>query len=159
MARIVIVDAGPLIALAAIDQLILLRQLFSEITITESVKKECLVKSGEETERIESAISDGWLVVHIVTQHSQPLSPSLGLGESDSIRLAMEQPKDSLLILDDRLARRYALKHGLNIVGTVRLLDLAEQLGLIKSAEHSIQKMAQGGYRISIELLKKIRSG
>ncbi|MEJ1436541.1 MAG: hypothetical protein RPU61_04405 [Candidatus Sedimenticola sp. (ex Thyasira tokunagai)] len=62
------------------------------------------------------------------------------------------------MIIDDRLARRYALKQGLNIVGTVRLLDLAEQQGLIVSAEQSICEMASVGYRISVELLMQIRA-
>jgi len=61
------------------------------------------------------------------------------------------------LIVDDRLARRFALKQGINIVGTVRILDLAEQRGLIKSAELSIAEMTAIGYRISVELLKQIR--
>lgn len=36
-------------------------------------------------------------------------------------------------------------------VGTVRILDLAEQRGLIKSAELSIAEMTAIGYRISTE--------
>ncbi len=59
--------------------------------------------------------------------------------------------------MDDRLARRYALKRGLNIVGTARLLDLAERLGKIDSAEHRIIEMADCDYRISVDLLKSIR--
>lgn len=86
------------------------------------------------------------------------MSPSLGAGESDSIRYALKSPHKSLLIVDDRLARRFALKQGINIVGTVRVLDLAEQRGLIKSAEHSIAEMAAIGYRVSTDLLTEIRS-
>ena len=70
----------------------------------------------------------------------------------------MESPEDSLLIMDDRLARRYALRKGLKIIGTVRLLDLAEQKNLIESAERCIQDLAEFGYRIPMDLLKKIRS-
>jgi predicted nucleic acid-binding protein len=59
--------------------------------------------------------------------------------------------EESLLIVDDRLARRFALKQGINIVGTVRLLDLAERRGLIKSAELSITEMTAIGYRVSTQ--------
>jgi predicted nucleic acid-binding protein len=72
--------------------------------------------------------------------------------------LAMVSPEDSLLIMDDRLARRYALRKGLNIIGTVRLLDLSEQQGLIESTARCIQEMADAGYRISMDLLQKVRS-
>ena len=50
------------------------------------------------------------------------------------------------------------LKQGLNIAGTVRLLDMAEQCGLIKNAEQCIQELADVGYRVSVDLLKLIRS-
>ena len=157
MARVVIADAGPLIAFAGIDQLTVSHRLFAEISIVRAVKDECLAKPGKDSERINAAIADGWLIVHILSKDSLPLSPSLGLGESESIQLAMEQADQSLLILDDRLARRFARKQNLSIIGTVRLLDLAEQHGLIESAEHSIQQLRQIGYRISIELLQMIR--
>ncbi|MEN8178718.1 MAG: DUF3368 domain-containing protein [Pseudomonadota bacterium] len=157
MARVVIVDAGPLIAFAGIDGLDILRRLFSVVYVTESVMDECLTKDSMDAQRIESAIKDGWLHVHISKKRSAPLTPSLGVGESDSITFAQEVQEDSLLIMDDRLARRYALRKGLNIVGTVRLLDLAEQRGFIESAESSIQEMADFGYRVSMNLLREIR--
>ncbi len=158
MARIVIADAGPLIAFASIDALSALRALFSSIYVTESVKEECQGKPGIDARRIEAAVDEGWLVISHQVAGAAPLSPGLGAGESDSIRLSLETREESLLIVDDRLARRYALKQGLNIVGTVRLLDLAEQRSLIDSAEQCIQEMTTVGYRISVELLNLIRS-
>ncbi|MFB1488029.1 MULTISPECIES: hypothetical protein [unclassified Thiocapsa] len=162
MARVVIADAGPLIAFAGIDGLVVLRALFSRIRITGSVRKECLVTEGVDAQRIAAALREGWLVVEAHGTESAPLTPSLGpslgIGESDSIRLALEDPENSLLIMDDRLARRYALRKGLNIVGSVRLLDMAERRGLIPSAEGCIRQMSDFGYRVSIDLLAQIRS-
>ncbi|QVL49994.1 MAG: DUF3368 domain-containing protein [Thiocapsa sp.] len=158
MARVVIADAGPLIAFAGIDGLVVLRALFSQIQITGSVRNECLVTEGVDAQRIAAALREGWLVVEAHGTESVPLTPSLGIGESDSIRLALEDPENSLLIMDDRLARRYALRKGLNIVGSVRLLDMAERRGLIPSAEGCIRQMSDVGYRVSIDLLAQIRS-
>jgi predicted nucleic acid-binding protein len=157
MARVVIADAGPLIAFAAIDRLCVLRALFSQTWITASVRSECLVAEGVDAQRIAASIQDGWLVVDAHARESVPLTPSLGLGESDSIRLALEDREHSLLIMDDRLARRYALRKGLTIVGSVRLLDMAERRGLIESAEGCIRQMSDFGYRVSIDLLEQIR--
>ncbi|WP_147431074.1 hypothetical protein [Thiocapsa rosea] len=112
-----------------------------------------------DAQRIAAAIRAGWLVVEAHGTESVPLTPSLGLGESDSIRLALEDPENALLIMDDRLARRYALRKGLNIVGSVRLLDMAERRGLIPSAEGCIRQMSDFGYRVSLHLLEQIRSG
>ena len=163
MARIIIADAGPLIAFASIDALAVLQKLFFEINIAEAVRHECLAKPCTDSQRIEAAIDEGWLATFTPDTltpglATEPLSPSLGAGESDSIRFALQSPDESLLIVDDRLARRFALKQGINIVGTVRILDLAERRGLIKSAELSIAEMTAIGYRISTELLKQIRS-
>ena len=147
-----------MIAFAKLDALAVLKCLFSEVIIAESVRSEYRSKPGADTGRIDDAIADGWLVVKSTSTPSLCLSPSLGIGESDSIRLAMEDADASLLIIDDRLARRYALRVGLNVVGTVRLLDLAERRCLIGSAEHCIAEMAGFGYRVSPDLLEKIRS-
>jgi predicted nucleic acid-binding protein len=70
----------------------------------------------------------------------------------------MEDREHSLLIMDDRLARRYALKKGLNIVGSVRLLDMAQRRGLIQRAEGCIRQMSDFGYRVSIDVVARIRS-
>ena len=57
MARIVIADAGPLIAFASVDLLFVLKALFSKLTITESVRAECGAKPGSDAQRIATAIA------------------------------------------------------------------------------------------------------
>ena len=153
MAHIIIADAGPLIAFAKTDNLQLLQKLFAQVWISRSVEKECLAKPGQDTEQITLAIDDGWLIVKTVSKSHTQTPNALGSGEKDSIQLALQSPEPSLLILDDRLARRHALKHELNIIGTVRLLDIAEKQGQISSAEQIIHDMCNQGYRISSRLL------
>lgn len=160
MARIVIVDAGPLIAFASAELLSLLQALFGQVTITEAVRAECAAKPSKDAQAIADAIAAGWITVRSTRAFGAPdqtLSPSLGAGESASIRLALEHPHDSLLILDDRIARRYALKAGLTVVGTVRLLDIAQRRGLINAAAAVIERMSDRGYRSSARLLAHIR--
>ncbi len=161
MARIVIADAGPLIALAGIDALGIFRSLFGQVTVPDAVAGECTAKAGADAERIAVALADGWLLRRVPGPEAPklPLTPSLGAGESEAIVLAMAEPKDRLLIMDDRLARRYALRRGLSVIGTVRLLDLAEARGLVESAAQCIEAMAANGYRISPQLLDRVREG
>ena len=167
MVKIIIADAGPLIALAGVNKLEILRELFSITWITTSVKEECTAKTDKDTEQIISALSEGWLREKTwlrLTSPPKKLSGSLGQGEVDTIEWAREltqltqQKAASLIILDDRLARKYALELGLNFIGTVRLLDIAEQKGLIENAEALIEKISSNGYRISTEILKVIRA-
>jgi predicted nucleic acid-binding protein len=100
VAQIIIADAGPLIAFAKTKHLQLLQQLFAQVWIPSSVKKECLAKPGLDAERIAIAIKDSWLVV-IPVPESQLLVPNaLGIGELDSIQLALQSPQTSLLMTD-----------------------------------------------------------
>ncbi len=157
MARI-IVDAGPLIAFARVQEVDLFHHLFGEICITPSVQQECMAKPCAEQEILDQMMQAAWLHVCSATEHKQALSLSLGNGERDSIHLALENSPDSLLIMDDFLARKQAIRLELAVMGTVRLLYIAEQRDLISSAEMVISNMRKHGYRISTEILGKIRS-
>ena len=175
MVKVVIADAGPLIALAKINRLDILQCLFSTIWITTSVKKECIAKPGKDSESILSALSlkmnsldvnsseinkTAWIKEVEIHSDWYNYPKSLGMGEIDSFELAkqlIEQNKECLIILDDHLARKYAAKYKLPFIGTVRLLDFAEQQGIIEDAGLIIDKISANGYRISKEILKLIR--
>lgn len=154
---VVVTDAGPLIALARVDALDLLRALFGRVLIPEAVKTECCAKPGMDADRITTAIAQKWLVVTPVAMLNAPAA-QLGKGERQALALAQSHTA-SLLLVDDRLARREAARLGLPFIGTVRVLWVAEQRGLIPSAERIVGQMRANGYRISVELLEVIRGG
>lgn len=161
MVKVIIADAGPLIALAGIDRLDLFKALFSTLWITSSVKKECTVKPGKDTDTILAALKSGWIKEKNIQINSRQSPRSLGKGEIDTIEWAKQlavQKKACLLILDDRLARKYATESGLDFIGTVRVLDIAEQKGIINNAESTINTISSRGYRISPDILKKLRN-
>ena len=118
---VVIADASPLIALAKINRLHLLPALFAEIVITQAVADECLRSQSADAILIKRALDSGWLrrVDNPIFKH--PLSRSLGLGEQSSIEYALQTDGNTLLILDDALARKHALRKQLVIVGTAAL--------------------------------------
>ena len=153
---IVVSDAGPLIALAKIDALFILQQLFSSINIPQAVYDECRAKQSIDSQRIQEAIEQGWIIV-VCVEVTQAFPVSLGSGEIEAMQLVFGD-KNKLLIIDDRLARRHAMKLELNYIGLIRVLYLAEQRELIDSAEQLVQKMADTGYRISMQLLLKLKS-
>ena len=156
---VVVSDAGPLIALAKVDALFVARRLFARLQIPEAVWSECRGKPGDDSRRIEQAGRDGWLrVVKLTTEATRKrFPPSLGRGEIEALQLAMET-RPSLLIVDDRLARRQALQLGLDYIGTVRLLLLAERRSLIDDAETVVQRMTANGYRISPRVLQQLKA-
>lgn len=157
MAQVVIADAGPLIALARLERLSLLQDLFGTVFVPNAVYQECLAKPSADSQFIEQAVEKGFLVIHPETTHYLSHPRSLGLGEIAAIDLALSLP-NALLILDDRLARKRAAKLELAFVGTVRLLDIAEKKGLIESAQNSIEALNKQGYRISLKILDELRS-
>lgn len=155
MARVVITDAGPLIALAKIDHLGILEGLFGRLVLPRAVMQECLAKETEDSLRIKQAMDDGILPVQSPAADRPALPRSLGDGEKEAIWLAL-QHENALLILDDQPARKLAAKLGLNFVGTVRLLDIAERQGLIAGAAKAVASIRERGYRISSDILKQL---
>lgn len=156
MGRVVIADAGPLIALARLDRLNLLASLFGAVVMPQAVRNECMAKDTEDSRRIRQAIAAGTIQLEEAEPSPLALPRSLGDGEKAALSLATMHT-DSLLILDDRLARKQAAKLGLAFIGTVRLLDLAEQRGLIDDAEAMVEAIRKTGYRISLDILRRIR--
>jgi predicted nucleic acid-binding protein len=156
---VVIADAGPLIALAKISQLHLLPALFTTVLIIQAVADECLRGQSTDAVLIKQALDSGWLqcVDNPVFKH--PLSISLGLGEQSSIEYALQSDNNTLLILDDALARKQALRKQLAIVGTAALLFAAQRKALIADAEAVIAELNQVGYRISAAVIAQLKSG
>jgi predicted nucleic acid-binding protein len=155
---VVIADAGPLIALAKIDQLHLLEKLFSKVTITQSVADECLRNHTGDVLLINQALADGWLLCVANPVFKHPLSRSLGVGEQSSIELALQSTNKTLLILDDFLARKQALRKQLDLIGTAALLFAAQRKGLITDAEQVIAQLNYIGYRISAEVVRQLKN-
>jgi predicted nucleic acid-binding protein len=148
---LVIADTGPIIALAQINQLDILRSLFGEVVLPGSVWAESQAKQTDDSERIRLAKEDGWIIVREVTP-KQDFSRSLHDGEIEALQLALDEP-ESLLVVDDQLARRAAIGLQLDFIGTVKVLQLAEQQNLIASAADSIKAMQKFGYRVSVKFL------
>lgn len=155
---VVIADAGPIIALAKINQLPLLPALFTEVLITRAVADECLHGQSADAILIKQALDSGWLrcVDNPVFKH--PLSRSLGLGEQSSIEYALQATGNTLLILDDALTRKQALRKQLVIVGTAALLFAAQRKALIANAETVIAELNQAGYRISAAVIAQLKN-
>ncbi len=155
---VVIADAGPLIALAKIKHLYLLKDLFSEIVITQAVADECLRVQSNDAVLIKQALDADWLkcVANPLFQHV--LSRSLELSEQSSIEYALQSESNTLLILDDALARKQAMRKELVIVGTAAILFTAQRKALINDAEAVIAELNQVGYRISTAVVSQLKN-
>ena len=75
---------------------------------------------------------------------------SLGDGEKEVLALGLETP-DPLLVLDDRDARRYAIAVGLKITGTLGILVLAKERGILDSIRPALDRLQALQFHLSAE--------
>jgi predicted nucleic acid-binding protein len=80
--------------------------------------------------------------------------PRLGAGETQAIALALENHAD-LLLADDGKARIAATKRVLAVAGTLSVLTLAAERGLIRWTE-ACSKLVRTNFYVVPELLEKI---
>jgi predicted nucleic acid-binding protein len=71
----------------------------------------------------------------------------LGAGEKEAFALAL-QIKDSLMIVDDGLARYYAKQLNIKLTGTLGILLKAKQLGLLATVTPILDPLDTLGFRL-----------
>jgi predicted nucleic acid-binding protein len=146
-----VVNATPLIALALLDRLELLRQMFDEVLVPAAVYEEVVVKGAG---RPGAAAVEGadWLrmVSPDAASTIEPMLLGLDAGEMDVLLLAREQRPDWVLI-DERLGRSVARAMGLPVKGTLGVLLAAVLAGFLPKTEalHGLQLLADSEIRIS----------
>jgi uncharacterized protein len=80
----------------------------------------------------------------------------LGPGEAEVIALGLEH-RGSLLIIDDRLARRVAALNRLIYTGTLGVLVKAKQAGCLPAVAPVIRRMQSSGIWLGTELVAMVR--
>lgn len=153
-------NAGPLIHLSWLGRLDLLHELFAEILVPTGVRDEVL-RAGPEipgVAAIRDAFAAGWLTVQPVVDTTAvlALTTELDRGESEAIVLMREAAAD-VLLLDERRARARATQEGLPITGTIGILRLARDRGLIPAVAPLLAELRRSGFRIGAELVERIR--
>jgi predicted nucleic acid-binding protein len=160
MNRIVVADAGPLIALARIERLSLLAELYGFVVVPEAVLSELRLDSDRPGARVLSeALAVGLIQARVLPGHCEAdmarLSLVLDAGESAAILLAQELPCRFLLI-DERRGRAIARRRGIPVAGLAGVLLAAKRRGLLESVQPLLMELARQGYRLSDALVLKV---
>ena len=138
MAKMIVVNSSPIIALGKIEKIELLRKLFGSVIMSEQVYKEIISKpSSAEAIAVKKAVDDRWLKLHKTSR----IKGVMGIGEASSLSLAsqLKQP----LIVDDRKAVFIANTMGIECHGTLYVVLLALKRGVIKNKREAIDILNQ----------------
>ena len=104
--------------------------MYGEIIVPQAVKKELNVGISLGIS-LPNLTTYSWMTIRTAqSQAILPLVTELGAGEREAISLATEF-QDSLVILDDGLARRYARLLNVSFTGTLGVLLKAKQKGYL----------------------------
>lgn len=154
---IVISNASPLIGLARIERLHILKNLWSQIIIPTAVYKEVVLEGKAGVGAIEKACKEWIKVVSVGNRaEAEVLQTVLDEGEAEVIVLGQEM-KAKLLILDNRDPRDFARTVNLKVIGTIGVIKFAWMKGFIKDPIHEIDKLLLNGFWINEKLIKQIK--
>lgn len=133
---ILIADSSALIALAVVDKLHILESLFGEVYVPRAVYDEVSQQSKGESEKLAHYCENK--VIDITSEVN--LNITLGSGESEAIILYKEKSADFLLC-DDKKAKKFAQKFGVNVIGSLGILLKAKEKNLIIEISPLIEKL------------------
>ena len=154
----VISNASVLIGLSSIGMLLLLRERFPEgILVPEAVWRE-VVDEGAERPGAREVSAANWIKVQKVKDKRMVglLRAELDEGEAEAIALAHEVGA-YVVLLDERDARRAAMRMGRKVLGTVGILLWGKQTGKLVSLREQLDAMrSQGKFRISQRLYDRV---
>lgn len=157
--EIVVSNAGPLIYLSVIHRFSLLSDLFSTLLVPEAVYKEVVLQGHGQpgADETRDAVAAGWLRRSSVKDRIavDALLDELHAGEAEAIILARELTIRRVL-LDDRAARSKAQVMGLTVTGTVGILLLARQAGIIDDIRPDLDRLTDSNFRISRQLYNQL---
>lgn len=152
MRKIVIADAGPLIAFARLGQLELLTQLFEQVLVTEEVFAECTSRADyAEAKPILEAAQNQVIQRCTAPPSHFELALHVDAGEASAIAAAAEWGCG--VLMDDKAGRRMAKNFCVASIGTVGVLVLAKQKQMLPRIKPLLEKLTQTGYFLGDKLI------
>lgn len=162
---LVVSDTTPIISLMKDNRLGILKELFKEIVIPEAVYKELtsnenFLEEADEIQKsdfVKTVVLEDRKIVDVFQR-----ATGLDQGESEAIIYSDEKGAD-LLLMDEAKGRQVAKQMNIRVIGTLGILQLANEKGLMTGGEvrHTLEVFKTNQRHISDELmemvLKKIR--
>ncbi len=148
---LVVSDATPLNILVRLGHIHVLPAIFEQVVVPASVVDEMSRLATPPMVREWVANPPDWLSV-LTPTIADPVTTLRHRGERDAIRLAQELSADAIL-LDDEKPRVQAKRLGLRVVGTIGILEISANRGLIKDLALVHQQLRLTDFYVSQSVL------
>jgi predicted nucleic acid-binding protein len=144
----VVADSSPLVILTKLGCFDLLLRLFPRLYISRQVHREVVVAGAGLPGASEVELAD-WIEVKTLQNQADLLTAqqkyALGAGELSTILLARELHA-SVVLLDDYQARKLATAEGLEVLGSVGLLETFYRRGYLSDLRSAFQQLLTHSY-------------
>jgi len=163
---IVVSNSSPLIYLAKVGRLNLIKDIYGQVYIPEAVLDESVTK-GKSLGITDASIIEEVINHWIFKEEIKPETDSkygfldenerIGLGEKQALKLC-KQLNANILIVDDKEARRVSRIIKVRPIGTCGILIQARRQGLISTeeAEQILDDLIKVGFRIDPAVYSRV---
>lgn len=143
----IVSNSGPLIHLARIDRLKLLKELFGKVIIPPEVKLEVVDRGKDEGMAdaflIELEIGNGWIEIDQSSKSTvKEIADSAGIDIGEAAAIMLARRRGLPVLIDDLAARRFAAGLGLEVAGSIGVLIKSARLHLISKGD-ALDKIAR----------------
>ncbi len=155
--RTVIVNSTPIIALASINSLFILKDLYGEVFIPAAVYDEISAKKDSKSFiELKKAAAEWIHIRKIDNVHLKKFFRiQLHDGEVEVMILGKEL-NAALLIIDDKIAKKYANYLDFKVTGTLGVLLKAKEVGLVKKVKPYVDALIENGIYIGKQVYSDI---
>ncbi len=158
--RCLAADSSVIIALAEINLMDIITTPRWEVIVPNAVYEEVAVRGRNRpgSMELENLVNLGKVKILAPRDRAlvEVLHDPLGIGKAEAVALAVENNR--MVILDDRIARPKTKSMGLEVIGTIGLLRLAYDEGLIERDRliRALRMLREHGFRISDEIIREV---
>ena len=147
-----VLNASPLIVLAHVGREDVLLALAEQVVVPRAVALE--IQAGPAGDPAQRVLTSGqFSIVETPPAPAEIVAWDLGAGEMAVLSFALAEPGWTA-ILDDASARKCARSFSIQVKGTLAIVLLAKQRGLIPSAADLLRALRTAGFRIDDDLVR-----
>lgn len=149
----IVSDSSPIINFGKQGVLDILKKCFGKVIIPRAVYDEIIIKKESvEVKSLEKYVSEGWITIEETAINPILNTQNLGNGEKEAISLASNQ--NSVLLIDDNIAKSYASLLGVECHGTIWAIYISILKGFMdkEKARKLLEAMIREGFYVSTEI-------